>query len=323
MCLIGDLTASGPKPDFKKAITYHTKALQLADTLAGDPHPAIRAAAKEVLIDSHLGAAHDIAWGDWKEKNKAVARWLERALAVADDAVKNDGASKEQVFRIYVRAMAIYAGLRGGIDPEPTVNAVRDTGNEAIAAVRDPDRKAQLQWDLGMALYDAVQICQMRSEQKKALTYGEQAATYLAEANKTKPSPDHAYQLGRLYFRLGTIHAMGEKDHKTAIACYDRAIPLLTVASPQEFTSDLGRHGETFVSMGVSYWEIGQQQKAIELSEKGIAWMEKAVKDGTLDRSLLTVPYNNLAAMHRKLGTTEKAEKYQKLAARAKDGNVK
>jgi tetratricopeptide (TPR) repeat protein len=323
ICLIGDLTASGPKPDFKKAIASHTRALQLADTLASDPHPAIRLAAKEVLIDAHLGAAHDIAWGDWKEKNKAVARWLERALAVADDMAKSDGGNKEQVFRIYVRAMAIYTGLRGGIDPDPTVNAVVDTGDAAIATVRDPARKAQLQWDLGMALYDAMQISQMRSEHKNALKYGEQAAKYLAEANKAKPSPDHSFQLGRLFFRLGTIHALGEKDHKAAIVCYDRAIPLLEVALPEEFTDDLGRHGESFVSMGVSYWEIGQQKKAIELSEKGIAWMEQAVKQGTLDNSALTIPYNNLAAMHRKLGSTEKAEKFQKLAGRVKEEKMK
>ena len=36
--------------------------------------------------------------------------------------------------------------------------------------------------------------------------------------------------------------------------------------------------------MGVSYWETGQRQKAVELTQKGIKWMEQAVKQGTLDR---------------------------------------
>ena len=35
---------------------------------------------------------------------------------------------------------------------------------------------------------------------------------------------------------------------------------------------------------------------------KGVAWMEQAVKQGTLDRSSLAVPYSNLASMQRKLG---------------------
>ena len=323
LCLVGDLTASGPNPDFKKAIALHTQALQIADPLASDPHPAIRVAAKEVLIDAHLGAAHDIAWGDWKEKGKAVARWLERALAVADELVENDGGDKEQLFRIYVRAMAVYAGLGGKIDPEPTVNAVVDTGNEVIAKVRDPQRKARLQWDLGMALYDAVEICQMQSDHQKALEFGEQAAEYLAKANATKQSPESALLLGRLYFRLGTIHALGEKDHKAAVASYEKAVGLLERPSPEDLAADLGRHGESFVSMGVSYWEVGQQKKAVALSEKGIRWMEQAVKKGTLDRSTLTIPYNNLSAMHRKLGSTDKADRFQKMAGRVKEEKLK
>ena len=41
--MVADLLASGPKPDFKKALAVHTQALQLADPLSSDPHPAIRA----------------------------------------------------------------------------------------------------------------------------------------------------------------------------------------------------------------------------------------------------------------------------------------
>jgi tetratricopeptide (TPR) repeat protein len=323
LCLVGDLLASGPKPDYKQAITFHTQALQMADPLSSDPHPAIRVAAKEVLIDAHLGAAHDIAWGDWKEKNKAVARWLERALAVAEDLAKNEGGHQDQVFRVYARAMAAYVGIRGGIDPEPTVNAVVGTGDEAIAATRDPVQKAQLQWDVGMALYDAVQIAQMRSDHANALKYGEQAADYLAKANEVKQSTSSAFLLGRLYFRLGTIHAIRDKDHKAAIVWFDKAVPLLERPSIEELSTDLGRHGESFVSMAVSYWEAGQRQKAVTMNEKGIKWMEQAVEQGSLDKSALVVPYNNLAAMHRKLGSTEKADRFQDMASRAKKEKLK
>ncbi len=88
LCLLGDLTASGPKPDYRKAISYHTKAVQVADAVANDPHPAIRLTAKEVLVNAHLGAVHDIAWGDWKEKDVAVSKWLEQAASFADDLVQ-------------------------------------------------------------------------------------------------------------------------------------------------------------------------------------------------------------------------------------------
>ena len=85
----------------------------------------------------------------------------------------------------------------------------------------------------------------------------------------------------------------------------------------------MGRHGESFVSMGVSYWEIGQHEKAVSLTQKGITWMEEAVKQGLLARSSLVVPYNNLSAMHRKLGSNEKANHFQELASRIKDDKLK
>lgn len=323
MCLVGDLMASGAKPDFAKALGLHTQAIQLADPLASDPHPAIRMAAKEVLIDAHLSAAHDIAWGDWKDKSKAVARWLDRAEAAAVDIVSTENGGDEQLFRVYTRSLAAYVGVRGDLDPAPIAKSVVTTGERLIAAARDPGRKAQLQWELGMSLYDAVQVCQMRSEPDVALKHGENAAQYLAAAVNARPTPASSFLLGRLYFRMGTIYAMRDRNHKAAVQWFDKAVPLMEQGAPDEFAGDLGRQGESLVSMGVSYWEIGQRDKAVELTQNGIKWMEQAAKQGTLDRSSLAVPYGNLAAMHRKLGANEKADRYQEMAGRLKAEKMK
>ncbi len=317
-CLIGDLLASGPKPDFRKALEYHTKAIEIAGPLKADPHPAIRIAAKEVLVDAHLGAAHDIAWGDWKEKSKAVVRWLDRAGTAAEDLVVNEGGNPEQIFHVHARVLATCVGALGEIDPAPVAKAIVEAGDKLIAETRDPSHKAQLQWELGMALYDAVQICQMRAEYDKALKHGDAAAVYMADAIQAKPSTASSYLLGRLYFRLGWIHAMRDRDHKAATEWFDKAVPLMEKAPSEELAGDCSRHGDAFVRMGYSYWENGQQQKAVALTQKGIKWMEQAVQQGTLDRSALAVPYGNLAAMHRKLGASDKADRYQELASRAK-----
>jgi len=322
-CLVGDLLASGPKPDFRKALSLHTQAVQLADSLASDPHPAIRLAAKEVLIDAHLSAAHDIAWGDWKDKPKAVARWLDRAAAAATDLIDNEGGSEERLFHVYTRSLGAYVGVRGEIDPTPAAKAVVATGEKLIAAARDPQRKAQLQWELGTSLYDAVQICQMRSEPEIALKHGETAAKYLADLIETRPTPASTFLLGRLYFRMGTIHAMQDRDHKAAVEWFDKAIPLMERASPEELVGGLGHQGEAFVSMGVSYWETGRRDRAVALTQQGIKWMEQAVKQGTLDRSFLAIPYSNLAAMHRKLGANDMANRYQEMASRVKNEKLK
>ncbi len=322
-CLLGDLLASGSKPDFKKALTYHTKAIRIADQLYSSPHPAIRIAAKEVLVDAHLGAAHDIAWGEYKEKDKAVVRWLERARAAAADVVENERGNPLLLFHVCTRTLSAYVGVRGKIDPASVVKATVEVGEKLIAAARDPGRKAQLQWELGTALYDAVQVCQMRSENEKALKYGQAAAKYLAEANRVNPSSTTTLLLGRLYFRLGAIHALGDRDHKAAIVWFDKALPLLKGRSAEELADNLGRHGESMVSMGVSYWQTGQREKAVEQTEQGIRWMEQAVRQGSLDRSTLAVPYGNLAAMHRKLGDGKKADRLLELAGRIKEEKLK
>ena len=189
-CLVGDLLASGPKPDFKKALAFHTQAIQIADPLSSDPHPAIRVAAKEVLVDAYLGAAHDIAWGQWKDKPKAVAPWLDRAVAAATDLVANEGGRRGAAFpRLRPRAGGLCRPARRNRPRAGRQGRASRSGEKLVAAARDPGRKAQLQWELGMALYDAVQICQMRAEHDSALKYGETAAKCLAQAIEANPSP--------------------------------------------------------------------------------------------------------------------------------------
>jgi tetratricopeptide (TPR) repeat protein len=322
-CLLGDLAASGPKPDYRKAVGYHTKAVQTADSVAADSHPAIRITAKEVLVDAHLGAVHDIAWGDWKEKDTAVGKWLDRAASFADDLVQNEGGSEENQFRVCTRAVTAYVGLRGKGDPKPWIQGAVSHGNDLIETTADPLRKAQYQWDLGMALYDVVQVYQLRADHSSALKYGEAAAEYLEKGNQDKQTLTTAYVLGRLYFRLGAIHAIRDKNHEEAIAWFNKAAPLLMKPLPAESEAELGREGETFVSMGVSYWETKQRDKALELTQHGIAMMEEAVKKGHLERSALIVPYNNVSAMHRTMGAVEKADRYQEMAAKLKDSKVK
>ncbi len=318
LCLLGDLLASGAEPDYKQAIQYHTQAVQTADPLTANPHPAIRLPAKEVMVDAHLGAGHDIAWGQWKDKEVAVQRWLQRAEAFADELIENEGGSEELRFRVATRALAICVGMQGVVEPEAWAREAVQSGKVLIDTCEEPGLKVRYQADLGMALYDALQVCQMRDEQDIALSYGEQAAEYLEAAQAQQALPNGAYLLGRLYFRLGAIHAIGEQNHRAAITWFDKAVPLLSQPLPSEATPDLGRHGETFVSMGVSYWETGQREKAVDLTQKGVALMEHAVAQGTLGEPALAIPYGNLAAMHRELGEPEAARRYQEMAAKVR-----
>ena len=68
------------------------------------------------------------------------------------------------------------------------------------------------------------------------------------------------------------------------------------------------------VSMGVSYWQIGEKNRALSLTQNGVSLVEAAVEAGILARSTLGVPYGNLATMYQKLGETANAAKYSELA---------
>lgn len=320
LCLLGDLAGSGAQPDYKRALGYHTDAIKTAEALTGSPHPAIRLPAKEVLVDAHLGAAHDIAWGAWNQKEVAVGKWLQKAAAAADDLIQKDGGSVEYRFRVASRALTAHVGVQGKLDPSEWTEQAVKAGQETIAAASDRSIQQQFQWDLGMALYDAVQLYQLRKEHAAALRYGKQAADLLENGLARRNSAADQYFLGRLYFRLGAIHAISEqKDHRSAVEWFDKAVALLDKSSSGVETAEKGRLGETMVSMGVSYWEVGQKDKAVDLTSRGVNWMEKAAKDGTLDKTALDIPYSNLATMFRHLGKADEANRYLQKAGKTPD----
>jgi tetratricopeptide (TPR) repeat protein len=319
LCLLGDLASAGPKPDWKQALDYYAEAIKTAEPLGSSPHPAVRLAAKNTLVEAHLGAAHTIAWGLFKQKEVAVPKWLDRASAFAEEIIANEGGSEAYRFHVAARALSAYVGLQGKLDPSDWAEKALQSGQQGLRTAEDAQLKDQIAWKLGTALYDALQVYQFRGESSKALQYGELARQILQQCSpQRQQSFAYNYLLGRVYFRLGAIHAVGRQDHQAAIRWYEKAVPLLSLPVPEEGFSELARHGETFVSMGVSYWEVGQRERALDLTQRGLALMEQAVRSGLADRSILAVPYGNLAVMHQALGRSAEARRFAELAAQSK-----
>ncbi len=310
VCLLGDLASSGPQPDYKRAMQHHSQAVKMAEALTRDPHPAIRQPAKEVLVDAHLGAAQDIAWGVWNNKEVAVAAWLKRASEFAEDLIEHEGGSVEFRFRVATRALAACVGLQGKLDPTPWAEQVARIGEELARIAVSPAQKLQRQRESGLALYDAVQAFQMRNDREAADKFGKRAAEFFEATRPGKDRPADLYLLGRLYFRLGAVRASGESNHQAALEWFDKAASTLQQAAPYVASTERGRLGETFVSMGVSYWEANQRDKAVEITRQGVEIMEKAVQDGSLAKSSLDIAYSNLATMHRQLGQNDLARRY-------------
>ena len=232
-------------------------------------------------------------------------------------------AARNIAFASNARALGIILGLQGKMDPTHWSSETVRCGEDLIASSPEPARKSQVQWEIAVALYDALQVYQMRSDQESTLKCGEQAVAYLTRSGRQSQPGAASYLLGRIYFRLGAVYAINREDHKGAVDYFEKAVPMLGKTPPPEAMTDLARLGDSFVSMGVSYWKTGYRKKALALTQHGANLMEESVRRGTHERNVLIVPYSNLAAMNREMGNSEDAVRMEQMASRIKDTTLK
>lgn len=311
---LGELIAAGPEPDYQRPIELYQQAIKLADSMVGDSHASVRRNAGEALLDAHLAMAYSIAWGHWKMKPIAVEKWLERAELLAQETGDGDRLDACGELRICQSALAACVGAQGKVDPARWAERAWKAGRDQLSKSRDPLCRQRLNWQLGLAFHDALQVFQMRQEFDSALKYGGAAARCLEQgARGRRLTADESHMLGRLCFRLGTLYAMRLGEHRTAIAWYNRALPLLEQQADRE--ANLGQQGEALVTAAISYWNERQRDKAVSLTERGIELLEQAAERGEIDKTALTIPYSNLAAMHEQLGDRVQAASYAEQAS--------
>jgi tetratricopeptide (TPR) repeat protein len=318
LCLLGDLLAASPAHDYKQAMEHHVSAIQLADPLSINDHLAVRRASKMVLIDAHLGVAHDIAAGVFQQKERIVPKWLSRASAYVQDFIDAEGGDPALRIRMARGALAACAASQGKLDSEPWTKLALQNGKELITKSDDSWRKSRLEWELGAALAEGLTAEDQSGVTRHTLANSTMTATYLESGAKDRrETPEDVFRLGRVYYRIGALHAVQRNDHKTAVTWYEKAVPLLDRPLPTGFRDEQGRYGEWYVSMGISFWEVDQGDFAVQLTDAGLKHVEEAVARQLLDRKALAVPYNNLATMHEKLGHQNEAKNFAELAAKS------
>lgn len=316
--LQGDLHATGATRNYRQAIRHHLQATRIATSLAAADGPAVRHRAKSLLVTSHIAVANDIAWGNWRSKDKVVPQWLQRAEEIAHDAVHREGFEQEIVFRVYGGAASAAVGMRGLVDPAEYISAGLELAEQLkVEPASSPLILQKLQWDTGMLLFDAMQLAHEQENEDSALQRGLQAIETLnAAIADGKPTDEQCYLLGRTHFRVGTVYALFREEHDRALEYYKNAQSWFARLSPEYKVSDDASNGEMWVSMAVSYWKTGSQDQALEFTERGVKLMEKAVADGAMSESDLFVPYGNLAAMYQERGDTKRSDEFASMAAR-------
>lgn len=298
-----------------KAIPFHSRAIEIADRLATSENPSDRQAAKQLLVEAHLAVAEEIARQAYGNKVETLALWVGRASGLAEDFIASDGGGKQLRLLVAQRALAALASFRPTLDPAPWVAEAEEAAQALLAQSEDPLWRARWKWELGIAYLHALRVDHLRRETASALRYGTQAVECLAAGAATRQAVHSSEQLvGLLYFQIGAVHAVHQLDHARAIQWYEKAEPLLTAPQPVSELYVPRREGEMLVSMGVSFWQRGDKNRALNLTQTGVELIEAAVDGGILAQSTLAVPYGNLASMYRQVGEEKSASKYAELA---------
>lgn len=300
---MGALAALGSRDVQQRAIPLQEKAIEQADQLVTSDDDAIRIPAQQTLVDAHLAIAERVAAGDWEEKAEFVGQWIARASALSEQLVQSGEADVSLRLQVAQTALVAGAKLKPPIDPAPWIIEAEQAVRQLQSETDDEQAGANLDWQLGLAYLYAAEISHRRVDAAAALKYGALAEQALKPALGLREQlPDTDFVLGRLYFQIGAVHAVHRADHEKACQWYDRAISLLSRPAPVTALATPGMHGDALVSMAVSYWEVGDRERAYQLTAAGVELVEQGVDEGLLAPEAIDVPRSNFLAMSRALG---------------------
>jgi tetratricopeptide (TPR) repeat protein len=317
LAALGDAEIAG------KAISFDTRAIEIADQLATSGNIKERRAAKRLLVEAHLAIAEEVARQPFSGKVENLSQWITRASGLAEDYITSENGTVEMRLLVAQRALAAFASFKPALDPGPWVAEAEEAAASLRDEIDDTLWHQRIAWELGQVYLHALRTEHLRRETVSALRYGQLAIENLAKGAAARQAvPAAESQVGQLYFHVGAVYAVHQQDHKKAVPWYDKAVPLVTATRPESELYSPRRDGEMLVSMGVSYWQAGNQSRALELTQEGAKLVEAAVEDGILSKASLAVPYGNLASMYQQVGETANASKYSNLA-KAVGGDTK
>jgi|GEM_PF-702698 tetratricopeptide (TPR) repeat protein len=299
-------------------IQYHEEAIERARQLLPELAGRQRDEALLLLVDAHRSMAGVVAAGDWEAKETATAslRWLEIAdklaihlatRGVAPELVQLDGTLAQ---------LDVQATLRDETDETALVDQLESIAQAMLEGETDPLLVRELHWKLAGGLFAAAQMARHRGAADESIGLAFKADKQIAMARSPRQNAlSGQVLLGGLYFLVGSQFAIAKQDHDRAVSWYTKALGPLEQPGMETNWTERGWHGERLVSMGLSFWQTGNKVRGLELTEKGILWVETAVQEDDFPRQHLAIPYGNLAVMYRALGKTEQADKFAKQAA--------
>ena len=311
-CALGDMLAKGKGRDYHQAFERHMKALTLVGQLVGSEDFATRTEAKRILIDAHLGVANDISWGDWRRKQEVIPKWTSIARKATESLVEQDSANERIRLELIRRTLIAYSGLSADLHQNELAQEAVELGRKLIGNTDDILTKRAIQWELAETLYYASRCAQRRKQFSLSIQLGENAAALADTAGKDqKLTSSQRYLAGRIKFQVGAVHSLNRKAHGDALRWYEQVVDHFETIDFELMTAT-GSIGDRLVSMGVSYWQDGKREKALQLTQRGAELLKHAVSLGNRKSDSLAIPYANLASMHDVLGHKAEAARFTK-----------
>jgi tetratricopeptide (TPR) repeat protein len=315
--LRGRIELDKDTPDYEQTVDLFTEAIRKATPLAGSRSENVRSVAQQVLLDAHLGTAQAIAQGTWQQKNRVIPKWISRANSIVEKIDRKDPSRDRLELDLTCGVLAVAAGSANAIEAVPWVKrllAIREKMNDTVT---DPWRRRQIDWQVGCGLNDALEAARKRGDAEDMLDNATLTVAYLERgAEHRELTARERRDLGDLMFQIGIMHSLRNSDHATAVTWFDKTIPLWNQNKQVVQDNELGRVGESFISMAISYWQVERREDAIDLSRTGVDFMVEAVDRKKLEEQSLSVAYGNLATMYAEQGDTEKSQAYAEMATR-------
>ena len=322
--MLGRLELESATPDYQKAVKYFENAIRKSAPLMANRSQSIQRASREVLLDAHVGTAVAIAKGTWQQKGRVIPKWLARGEALVAELNADADEHDSLDIQLCRGALAAAAGAPDAVDPLPWVKRLLQTRDRMGAELTDPWRRRQIDWEIGHGLSDALTASQKRGESADMLDNATLTVAFLERgAEQREISDADRATIGELLFRIGILHSLQHGDHATAVTWFDKVQPLWQNNPCFGAGGDIGRLGESYVSMAISYWQVERREDALSLCSTGVECMVEAVDRHQLSEQALAVGYGNLAMMYSEQGEEEQAKNYAEMASRAESTGQK
>ncbi len=316
--MLGRIELASVTPDYQAAVKHFEEAIRTTAPLLTSDSSSIQRAARDVMLDAHLGTALAISKGTWQQKGRVIPKWISRSETLVSES-KLEGLERDQIEMHLCRgALAASAGSSEGIESLPWVKRLLEARERLGAEIKDPTRRLQIDWETGRGLADALTASLARGDASDMLENATLTAAYLERGSQQRQLSDaERRDVGELLFRIGILHSLQKGDHATAVTWFDKVVPLWDANSAFQEAGDAGQLGESFVSMAISYWQVNRRDDAMKISRKGVDLMVEAVDRKELDERALAIAYGNLSTMLAEEGDDEQSKNYAEMASRA------